>query len=209
MNLFSRNSKYYEWLPAYLEDGLDEARQAQMKARLAADPALAAEAERLRRTIQHLQEARAREQAPANASVPTRSLAAPSASGWNGPQLPASRPGKSAGSPVSARRLLWPSLPLFGCRCDFRAGNPGENVKTPSVKIAQVRIRRFKWRMTPPKAIDRPYGPARICHDCFPLPVPVRWRWSGRRSEYLPIFGPLRFPARPPCRSHPLQPLAL
>ena len=71
MNLFSRNSKYYQWLPAYLEDGLDEARQAQMQARLAADPVLAAEAERLRRTIQQLQEARTREQAPANAAVPT------------------------------------------------------------------------------------------------------------------------------------------
>ncbi len=68
--MFKPNAKYYHWLPAYLEDGLDDAQKAQMQARLAVDPALASEAERLRRTMQQLREARAREHAPANATVP-------------------------------------------------------------------------------------------------------------------------------------------
>ena len=69
--MFSRNAKYYEWLPAYLENGLDPARQAQMMAHLAADPALAAEAERLRPLIHALKAAKLREEAPqGNGVVP-------------------------------------------------------------------------------------------------------------------------------------------
>jgi len=69
--LFSRNAKFYEWLPAYLEDGLDPAQRGLMTARLAADPALAAEAERLRPLIQALRESKTREaSAPASSAVP-------------------------------------------------------------------------------------------------------------------------------------------
>ncbi len=69
--MFSRNAKFYEWLPAYLEDGLDPAQKGLMAARLAVDPALAAEAERLRPLIQALRESKTREATvPANSTVP-------------------------------------------------------------------------------------------------------------------------------------------
>ena len=68
--ILNRNPRYNEWLLPYLEDGLDEAQQAQLEARLAADPALAAEAERLRRTLGGLRGASARTPRSENAQVP-------------------------------------------------------------------------------------------------------------------------------------------
>ena len=71
--MFSRNDKYYEWLPAYLEDGLDPAQKALMVARLAADPALALEALRLRPLLEALRESKSHEAAapaPASSVVP-------------------------------------------------------------------------------------------------------------------------------------------
>ncbi len=52
-----RNAKFYPWLLPYLDDDLDAARRARLESLLAADPALAAEAERLRRTRARLQAA--------------------------------------------------------------------------------------------------------------------------------------------------------
>jgi len=69
--LLNRNAQYQEWLLPYLEGGLDGARRAQLEARLAADPALAAEAERLRRTLGGLRALAARTPPPENAQVPT------------------------------------------------------------------------------------------------------------------------------------------
>lgn len=66
-----RNAKFYPWLLPYIEDDLDAARRARLEALLAADPDLAAEAERLRRTCARLQAART---PPANA--------VPSADAW-------------------------------------------------------------------------------------------------------------------------------
>lgn len=68
--MLKRNPQYYEWLLPYLEGGLDEARRALLEARLAADPALAAEAERLRRTSGGLRAAASRTPPPENAQVP-------------------------------------------------------------------------------------------------------------------------------------------
>ena len=68
--MLNRNTQYYEWLLPYLEGGLDEARRAQLEARLAADPALAAEAKRLARTLGGLRGAASRSLRPENASVP-------------------------------------------------------------------------------------------------------------------------------------------
>ena len=71
--MFSRNDKYYQWLPAYLEDGLDPAQKAQMIARLGADPALALEAQRLRPLLEALRVSKSQEAAapaPASSIVP-------------------------------------------------------------------------------------------------------------------------------------------
>ena len=68
--MLKRNPQYYEWLLPYLEGGLDEARRAQLEARLGEDPALAAEAERLRRTLGSLRGAAARTPRPENAQAP-------------------------------------------------------------------------------------------------------------------------------------------
>lgn len=68
--MFKRNTNYSEWLVPYLEGGLDEAQSAEMKARLAADPALAGEADRLRRTLGHLRQSAERRPKAANADVP-------------------------------------------------------------------------------------------------------------------------------------------
>lgn len=71
--MFSQNAKYYEWLPAYLEDGLDPAQKALMTARLAVDPALALEALRLRPLLEALRVSKSQEAAapaPASSIVP-------------------------------------------------------------------------------------------------------------------------------------------
>ena len=68
--MLNRNARYHEWLLPYLEGRLDEARRAQIEARLAADPDLAAEAERLRRTLNGLRGAAARTPRPEKAKVP-------------------------------------------------------------------------------------------------------------------------------------------
>jgi len=68
--MLNRNAQYQEWLLPYLEGGLDEARRALLEARLAADPALAAEAERLRRTLGGLRAAASRTAPPESAQVP-------------------------------------------------------------------------------------------------------------------------------------------
>lgn len=68
--LFQRNTNHDEWLVPYLEGELDEAQAARVQARLAADPALTAEAERLRQTLGHLRRSAGREPNPTNASVP-------------------------------------------------------------------------------------------------------------------------------------------
>ena len=68
--ILNRNPRYNEWLLPYLEGGLDEAHQAQLEARLAADPALAAEAERLRRTLGGLRGMSTRTPRLENAQVP-------------------------------------------------------------------------------------------------------------------------------------------
>lgn len=65
-----RNTRYSEWLLPYLEGGLDEARRAQLEARLAVDPALADEARRLARTVGGLRGVASRMPRPDNASVP-------------------------------------------------------------------------------------------------------------------------------------------
>ncbi len=62
-----RNAKFYPWLLPYLDDDLDAARRARLESLLAADPALAAEAERLRRTRARLQAANT---PPTNATPP-------------------------------------------------------------------------------------------------------------------------------------------
>ena len=69
--LFKRNEKYYVpcWSPT-LEGDLDDVRAADLRARLAEDPALAAEAERLRLTLSSLRETSRRTPAPENAAVP-------------------------------------------------------------------------------------------------------------------------------------------
>ncbi len=54
----------------YLEGELDEAKSAEMAARLVADPALAEEAERLRRTLGHLRRSASRAPTAANSAVP-------------------------------------------------------------------------------------------------------------------------------------------
>jgi hypothetical protein len=67
--LFSRNDRYYERLPAYLEEELDPAQNAQMTARLAVDPALSLEAQRLRPLLEALRKSKSREAvAPVSAS---------------------------------------------------------------------------------------------------------------------------------------------
>ena len=68
--MWNRNAQYHEWLLPYLEGGLDEARRAQLEARLGADPALAAEAERLRRTLAGLRGTSVRTPQQENAQVP-------------------------------------------------------------------------------------------------------------------------------------------
>jgi len=68
--LFNRNAPYHEWLLPYLEGGLDEARRAQVEARLGEDPILAAEAERLRRTLGGLRGAASRTPLSESAHVP-------------------------------------------------------------------------------------------------------------------------------------------
>ncbi len=68
--MLNRNGQFYEWLLPYLEGGLDEARRAQLEARLGEDPALAAEAKRLRRTVDGLRGAAGRMPTPENARVP-------------------------------------------------------------------------------------------------------------------------------------------
>ncbi|MDQ2798263.1 MAG: hypothetical protein M3Y13_01295 [Armatimonadota bacterium] len=90
--MLNRNAQYYEWLLPYLEGGLDDTRRAQMEARLRDDPALAAEAARLRRTIDGLRAA-ARQPRPASAQVP-RDL-------W--PRLRAQLGERAEPAPTSAR----------------------------------------------------------------------------------------------------------
>ena len=68
--MFKRNEKYYPWLVPYLEGDLDDARAGDLRARLADDPALAAEAERLRRTLDAVRETARRSPAAVNASPP-------------------------------------------------------------------------------------------------------------------------------------------
>ena len=68
--MLNRNTRYSEWLLPYLEGGLDEARRAQLEARLAVDPALADEARRLAQTLGGLRGAASRAPRPENASVP-------------------------------------------------------------------------------------------------------------------------------------------
>lgn len=68
--MWNRNAQYHEWLLPYLEGGLDEARRARLEARLGEDPALAAEAERLRRTLNGLRGAAARTPRPESAQAP-------------------------------------------------------------------------------------------------------------------------------------------
>ena len=65
-----RNTRYSEWLLPYLEGALDEARRAQLEARLAVDPALAAEARQLARTVGGLRGVATRAPRPENAQVP-------------------------------------------------------------------------------------------------------------------------------------------
>ena len=68
--MLNRNARYQEWLLPYLEGALDEAQTALLEARLAADPALAAEAERLRRMGGGLRASAARTAPQENAKVP-------------------------------------------------------------------------------------------------------------------------------------------
>jgi len=65
-----RDAQYHEWLLPYLEGGLDEARRTQLEARLAADPALAAEAAHMERALDGLRGAAVRTPPSANAQAP-------------------------------------------------------------------------------------------------------------------------------------------
>lgn len=68
--MLNRNARYQEWLLPYLEGGLDEAQTALLEARLAADPALAAEAERLHRMVGGLRASASRTAPLESAQVP-------------------------------------------------------------------------------------------------------------------------------------------
>lgn len=98
---------YYSWLVPYTEGTLDARRQAQLEARLARDPALAAEAEALRRTAQRLR-ASAQEERDAAESGP------PSSEVWPGIEArlrpirrSAPRPWLWAGGLCAAAALGW------------------------------------------------------------------------------------------------------
>ena len=68
--MLKRTPNEYDRLVPYLEGTLDEAQRTQMESRLAADPALAAEADRLRRTMSGLRGSAARLGPAENSEVP-------------------------------------------------------------------------------------------------------------------------------------------
>lgn len=101
---------YKSWLVPFAEGSLDARRRAKLEARLAGDPALAAEAEAVRRTVRRLREASQEENGGATPAAP-----APSA--W--PQIEArlrparrtaARPWLWAGGLCAATSLAWATL---------------------------------------------------------------------------------------------------
>jgi len=103
---------YQTWLVPYAEGTLDERRRAKLEARLARDPALAAEAEAMRRTSQRLRAAAQNEKsAPAPDAAPAVSELWPGIEARLRPaRRTAPRPWLWAGGLCAAASLAWATL---------------------------------------------------------------------------------------------------
>ena len=219
-----RNAKFYPWLLPYIEDDLDAARRARLETLLAADPALTAEAERLRRTRAHLQAAGT---PPASAAVP--------ADAWprlrarlEPPPAPA-RPARGwwlagAGATAAAGLVLgaillpgWhtpdlprstpqtppvvPAPPRVGQTAPAPAARAGRVPAPPAMSAHRVNVPPGPM-MPPPVAAPKPLPPP-VSADPFALPA--NGRASGPMSGRVAV-SPLVVPspaALPPAAPSP------
>jgi len=192
----------------YLEGGLDEAQTAQMNARLAADPALAAEAERLGRTLKHLRHSAARiPNAAANTSVP--------ADLW--PRLrerlePAPAPRRSA--PVGWITAVGAAAVLAFAAIWIPFGHTPP--RTQQLRVAEVRPQPVRVAEVPKNSdLGAPPHPSAVpkAGQGTPTPAPPRLPEHKLRPEIIahdPFFVPqqiLNGPEQTPQGSLPPPPL--
>ncbi len=178
-----RNAKFYPWLLPYLDDDLDAARRARLESLLAADPALAAEAERLRRT-------RARLQA---ASTPLAN-AAPPADAWRRlrarlePTPVPPRPVRAwwlagAGATAAAGLVigaLWlPGLHTPDVPRPARTGPGLSAPRAPRAAGPSAEHAGSVNALAPPTLMPRPSAPTRPLTPAIPSPPP--------KSKPLPV----------------------
>ena len=132
--------RYQPWLVPYAEGTLDERRRAKLEARLARDPALAAEAEATRRTVGRLRDASGDENSEAAPGSPAPSVWPQIEARLRPARRAAPRPWFWAGGLCAAASLAWATLwgPLTShTAMSVRSAPPSQAVaeKPPAVGI--------------------------------------------------------------------------
>ena len=185
--------KTEDWLLPYLEGAYsgDAARQAEIEARLAADPALAAEAAAMRGMLDAVRGVAARTPRPAAASVPADS--------W--PRLKARLQSKSF-QPAPRRALSWGWLGGAGAAVAVAAGVvavvlPGHHAPTP----ARVPPLRTASRPAPAafpavKPAQKPPQVAQMAPAAAPTGPLVKPNPSGLSNPFLTLPVPPPLPGK-------------
>ncbi len=195
--------KTEDWLLPYLEGAYaaDPARQAACEARLAADPALTAEAAQMRRTLTAVRGAAARTARPETAAVPADS--------W--PRLKARLQSKSF-QPVPPRRLSWGWLGGAGAAVAVAAGVlavvlPGHHPSPPvrSGPLAATAPRPAPLTASTPPAVSAGQKPPQVAQTAPPTKTPtgplVPPNPNGLSDPFLALPVPPSRPGAPAAKS--------